>query len=402
MSADLEEFDVDQMLADQAAGRQQDQEQDLLQGPMKAQPKTSPVGMWMANLPRNISIGVMDAALATSETLVDMADNLSMDAATNKILQNSVTAAERRSDPEMSARLSKLSTEPEHPWIEAGQKAVRDFRDHLAQGSNTADSITQGVAQFAVPFLGWSKLLGVAKAPGLLAKIGRGLIAESATAATALDPQAGRLADLIALGRHAEGKLGSALRTAVPDGSLLNRYIDYMTDRSDESNAEGRFKNVLDNLPFSLAVTGLFLTGAKAFKSVRSSLASPAPVAPATPVSAGKPFEIEAFRGVPSGVDPLDSSSSYGNALFFSPHESVAQAYAEGGGVVSKHKLKFNNMLEANNLVDARTKLGLGPDAELDEIVKAARKAGHDGFTFDNGTGRIGREYVSIPPLPEQ
>jgi hypothetical protein len=55
-----------------------------------------------------------------------------------------------------------------------------------------------------------------------------------------------RMADLLAVGRTTEGKLGDALRALGPHG--LNAYVNYLTSRKSETEAQGRFKNVLDGL----------------------------------------------------------------------------------------------------------------------------------------------------------
>jgi hypothetical protein len=144
-------------------------------------------------------------------------------------------------------------------------QAYENFRNDLAANGNTADAITQSLAQFAVPMLGWSKLLGMTKLLSVPS-----LAAESATVSTAFDPHASRTADLLAAGKQVEGRLGDALNTIAPDGSLVNAYINYMTDRSDEGEAEGRFKNVLDQLLLSASGAALIKSGALAMKAGRN------------------------------------------------------------------------------------------------------------------------------------
>jgi hypothetical protein len=70
--------------------------------------------------------------------------------------------------------------------------------------------------------------------------------------------------------QRVKGRLGDALNTIAPDGSLVNAYINYMTDRSDEGEAEGRFKNVLDQLLLSASGAALIKSGALAMKAGRN------------------------------------------------------------------------------------------------------------------------------------
>ncbi|MGH8235409.1 MAG: hypothetical protein ACREXP_00115 [Steroidobacteraceae bacterium] len=232
---------------------------------------------WMKNLPKNLSVGIMDAAINN----VDLASGSNPDAAaaprvmagTGGMMASEMPTAtphERRMTPMM---------DDEHGEV---MKTVIGVRNLIAEGSNTADQITQGVAQFLLPFMGWSKALSAGKAaataPKLLkaaGKIAPAAAAETATLAGSFDPQAGRLADLVELGKHTEGKFADALNVAFPDGSALNAYIDYMTDRENEGEAEGRFKNVIDGLGGSAIIGSAFKAGGKALKSAKNFSESP-------------------------------------------------------------------------------------------------------------------------------
>lgn len=138
---------------------------------------------------------------------------------------------------------------------------ILDFRDAIALKDPTlSDRLVQSAAQLAIPFAGFSRTLSGVQTVAKLAAAG-GL-----TDATALGPHDARFADLLALGRHTEGKLGDALRALAPDGSAVNAYINYLTDRGNESEAEGRFKNVLDGMGVNLIATPIIHGAASVLK----------------------------------------------------------------------------------------------------------------------------------------
>lgn len=176
--------------------------------------------------------------------------------------------------PEQKTLLDHLGQQLKSPPAALGESGIYDnakqgvmnFRDYLTQGDGTSDEVTQAISQYAIPFLGYSKLIGGLHSATMLGSMAKAGVAEAATAATVLKPHDPRAADILQLGKHVEGKFGDAMNTIAPDGSLLNHYINYMTDRSNESDAEGRFKNVVDNLALSAAAAGLIKTTAMTLK----------------------------------------------------------------------------------------------------------------------------------------
>lgn len=150
---------------------------------------------------------------------------------------------------------------PTSPIWDHAKSTILDFRDAIAVKDPTlSDNLIQGAAQLAVPFTGYSRALsGLHGFANLVA-------ANALTDATALGPHDARMADLISLGRHVEGKLGTALNALSPNGSAQNAYINYLADRGDETEAEGRFKNVLDGFGANAIVTPLFHAVASALK----------------------------------------------------------------------------------------------------------------------------------------
>ena len=224
---------------------------------------------WLRNLPKNVGVGLLDAALNTLEAV--QPEN--PDAAAGESDQGTFTAGMYTPPLTPSDRRNGQLMEGDHGEV---VKAAMGFRNELAKGGDrTSDAVTQGVSQFLIPFMGWSKAMRVGQAANTVGNIVRAGAAEAGTMATAFDPHSGRMADLVELGKHTEGKLADALNTLAPDDSAINAYIEYMTDRENESEAEGRFKNVIDSLGASAAIGTVLKVGAKAFKGTKAFAESP-------------------------------------------------------------------------------------------------------------------------------
>lgn len=217
---------------------------------------------WLLNLPKNITVGAVDSFLNTVDFLDDANE------AGAEAQQAKQTAVE--AGPGTSAPASKVTPEAMKPLLpQPVREALTGFREHLAQGSNTADEMTQVIGQFALPFAGWSKAIGGMKGATSLGTMARVATAESAAVAHTFAPEEARFADLIQMGRTLEGRFGDALRLATPDGSAANAFIEYLADDTGDSAMEGRFKNVIDNLGVSAALAGVFKVGAKGLKKGR-------------------------------------------------------------------------------------------------------------------------------------
>lgn len=281
----MTDMDVESALRRTAAAREVDKQkaaQAQFGGEKPAKEQNGFV-RWMTNLPANISVGLLDSALNTMDTVEEVAGDKPEKTPNEKRMAPSDAVA-----PMQRLMLAGAATEGVDNGVQdPGREALIAFRDFFAQGadgrgSSTADSVTQSIAQFAIPFSGFNKAFAGVKAaqnaPKLAqfaGKVGQAAAAESSTLATAFDPHGGRLADLIQFGKHTEGKLADTLNTIAPDGAAINAYIDYMTDRGDESEAEGRFKNVIDGLAGSAAIGTLIKTGAKTLRSARAFAESP-------------------------------------------------------------------------------------------------------------------------------
>ena len=114
-------------------------------------------------------------------------------------------------------------------------------------------------------------------------------------------------------------------------------------------------------------------------------------------IAAEKEQTIKLYRGTKAGVDPRDKANTTGNALFYAPDRSVAEAYAGKDGTIIEDEITFKNLLTAPNWHAAAKMLGSDRPLPMNELIEAARKAGHDGITFKT---KWGDEYIQIPQAP--
>jgi hypothetical protein len=104
---------------------------------------------------------------------------------------------------------------------------------------------------------------------------------------------------------------------------------------------------------------------------------------------------IRLYRGTKDGSE---GAATVGDGLFMTPDRSVAEMYAGDAGRVSEQDVTFRNLLETENWAEAKRALGLQQSATMDQLIRAARSAGHDGLSFRTTNGK---EYVQIPQAVE-
>lgn len=242
-------------------------------------------GTWFTRLPRNVGVGMYKAAINTIKTGADLVNAPGEIASEAMGLPVNV----------FSAPAGAVAGLPMVAFSKDFADAAGQFGDELTENNTLSDDIIQGVAQFAIPYMGYLRAFGGYQAGAMLMNVAKTAGAETAASATAFDPHDGRMADLLEMGRQSEGKFGNLMRAVSPDGSLANHYINWMTEREGEGEWEGRFKNSVDNLVTTAALGSLFKTAATAFKGVRRIAAEPMKVG------------ADAQRGS-VGVEPLPSA----------------------------------------------------------------------------------------------
>lgn len=203
----------------------------------------APAMDWIGSLPRNITVGVIDAA-ANALRGFDRAQQ----AAQQKQF-------EQTGNPKHAPRSILNAKDDDERTSDLDiDRGLTDLRGLVAsQTEGTADRVTQSAAQFLIPFAGFSKAFKVGQATTTVGNVVRAAGAEAATVATAFAPHQGRFADL--------------LREIDTDNRLVNAYVDYLATDEDEGEAEGRFKNVVDSLATSAALGGIVFTAAKAMRA---------------------------------------------------------------------------------------------------------------------------------------
>lgn len=242
------DFNVDAAVARTRKASQATEEQAFKDG-IGIKPTANPaIAHWVRNLPKNVGMATYRAALNT----IEAADDIFAEAGSTP------NADEMFADnPLMTgggpAPGGAQGVAPLREMFPGFFESAHQFADEAEANNTLGDDLTQGIAQFAIPFAGWLKGLGGLKKMSAAAKVAKATAAEAGATSTAFAPDDGRLADLAKMGVDAENRLGEVMRKVSPDGSLTNAYIDWMTTRG-ESKMQERFKNVVDGLVGSAAI----------------------------------------------------------------------------------------------------------------------------------------------------
>lgn len=212
-------------------------------------PMPEPVAKWIHNLPKNVTVGVMDAARAGFDLIDDVGEEI------DDPQRQAVPKPPPLAAASTGIKVAKWTVQK----LKLGE-AWDGLRGELARGSSGSDQLTQSAAQFFIPFTGWMKGMKALQV-GSKSTFLRGMAADAATMVTSFEPHEARFADL--------------LRLANSDNVLINAYIDTMSADDDEGEWEGRFKNVLDSQVAGLAISSVIMSGVKAFKTARKALKLP-------------------------------------------------------------------------------------------------------------------------------
>lgn len=213
---------------------------------------------FLLDAPKNIGVGAYRALVNTIDTAWDFqaefAESLTKDPAAPAGQQGGVKV------PSLTEAFPDL------------MKNVYGLADQWSAGNQPEDDVMEGIAQFTLPFAGWLKAFGGMGAATKAATVVKAAAAEAVTAASAFDPHEGRFADLLQMGRQLDNRFGEVLRRLSPDGSLVARYIDYMTNRENEGEWHGRFKNAVDSLATTAAIAGFVKAAGKTYKKTRGKI----------------------------------------------------------------------------------------------------------------------------------
>lgn len=304
-----------------------------------------PIRRFALNAPKNIGVGAWKALVNTVDTLSDAGGEVA------KGTVEKVTGAKvpQQMTPSLSEQFPEF------------MDSMRNFTSAWERNDTMSDDVAQGIAQFTIPFLGWMKVAGGVGGLTKTAALSKAVGVETATAGSAFAPQEGRVADLLEMGRESETRFGTLLRKIAPDESLMNQYIEYMTNRDGEGVWEGRWKNAVDAAVSSAAVGALLKTAAGTYKFGKFALEDAG-------VSSFGPKNqkgMVAFHGTPHDFEAFDISKlgsgegnqSFGHGLYFAENPKVGKQYQAKLG-----KLEPGEYERAKKWI--KQKSGKDPDAE--------------------------------------
>lgn len=223
---------------------------------------------FLMNAPKNIGVGAYRALVSTVDTASDLA-GAAVEGVVNAPTEQLQRAAKVKGDAQGEAKAQEMMVDI--PSLSEAfpdfMKSVYAIADEQSEGNRMEDDILQGVTQFTLPFLGYLKAFGGIDKASKVAAVAKVAGAEAITAGSAFTPHEGRFADLVRMGQQMENRFGDVLRKVAPDGSLANRYIDWMTNREGEGKWEGRFKNSVDSLATTAAIAGVVKAAGKTYRS---------------------------------------------------------------------------------------------------------------------------------------
>jgi len=134
-------------------------------------------------------------------------------------------------------------------------RAADRMRDEWVAGSTTADIVMQKALQFAVPFTGTMKALSGMAMAGKAGRVKQIIASDAIVSGSVWDPHEGRFADF--------------LRTLAPDNRLVNAATEFLASNPVDTDAEGRFKNILDSQLAGATIGGFIFASARALRSAR-------------------------------------------------------------------------------------------------------------------------------------
>ncbi len=138
-------------------------------------------------------------------------------------------------------------------WKEGGYSQARNLPVFI-KPEGAAENLTEGAARFVTGFIGPSKFLKASGLGGTIVKRGlRGITAGAVADLTVFDPNEGRLSDML----------------VEFDSPVLNNAVtQYLATDQDDTEMEGRLKNVLEGMLIGGPLEILF--GIKAFKRAKA------------------------------------------------------------------------------------------------------------------------------------
>lgn len=291
---------------------------------------------------------------------------------------------------------------PSAPVWDHAKAQTQDFIDAIkVQDPNMVDNLTQFTAQIVPWYLLASRVLGGYHG------FANTLVAGAAADAVALPPDAPRTADLLAMLKQTDGKVGAALNAAGPYG--LNTYINYLTDRSNETEAQARWKNALDGLLPNSILTGVIHAAGATVKQglatgrfmADNGIGSLFDMGPPAG-SPGAQRGAIGYHGTPHDPDFFDNTKIgtgegaqlYGHGHYIAENPETAQHYATtlsaNGGATAALKLARSTLASSDDARSAVVKLNEMADNAAHPNDKAHYQAAAALVKSGNAKGGVG------------
>ncbi len=191
-------------------------------------------------------------AVAVAELEPVKSDNIDMhekilgviDTAT-RIPRDFVGGTMRALDNTMALVVGRENLDDANDWIRKEMPGFTSLTDQFSQAvapNGAASQVTQDLSQFAIPFGAYMKGL---KAMSAVAGVEAGsfttaFIADVVTSGTALDPHVERLSSL------------------AKEMGVDNKVIGWLADNENETDSEGRLKNILENAGLGVGLAAAF------------------------------------------------------------------------------------------------------------------------------------------------
>ena len=248
-------------------------------------------GQQTARLSRNAAFGILSAVEEGAEALYDFG-------------KAGIGSGDNTEQGQAAPLAPSLNEQ-----FPAYAEGMRWLKKSIGAGDSNLDVMTQKAVQFMAPFSLYLKAMGGVSAAAKTAGAVKMAAADAMTMATNFDPHEERFADMLV------------------DMGLDNAYLRYMTD-PDETEAEGRFKNVIDsqvvNLGLATGLGAVALGSAITFRALRNP----------KPVGMNQRGMI-AFHGSPHDFDQFnlekigtgEGAQAYGHGLYFAESPDVAKQY---------------------------------------------------------------------------
>jgi len=226
---------------------------------------------WVGKLPVNSLGAAYDAVKNTADSLLLFGHEYAKSASTRALgaphsEQSQMDRRDQRTNTATFARSPEPKLEDIAPEFMGEAQKLRDQISLYAP--ERSDVITQKALQFAIPFMGTLRAMGVTAQTPKAAKVMGAVAADAVTSWNVWAPDEGRFADL--------------LREVAPNESMVPAFVDFLASDPTDTQADARLKNVLDSGLVGAGLAGFLKASAATMRAAKGgSLAAKAGVAAA-------------------------------------------------------------------------------------------------------------------------